>query len=148
MKNGVDIDNIAFATSTVATKNNGNWVAPIRLNLNSDKTKATITNVTIPAIGGDAPTGIYRIVAAISAGPIIAAGSIVPEMRVNGDDVALFASSTHYIVAAANTLNTRYYFVEFYVRSGNSIVRLTLANNGERNMSAQSTAGIHVYRVG
>ena len=53
VKNGIDIDQVSFAASS-ATKINGNWSAPVRLDLNSDKTKAAVTNILIP-IGSGAP---------------------------------------------------------------------------------------------
>ena len=48
VKNGVDIDDIAFTDQPVATMVDGNWVAPIRLALNSPNTKAAVGNVRIP----------------------------------------------------------------------------------------------------
>ena len=54
IKRGIDIDQVSFSSSTIATKINGNWSAPVRLNLNSDKTKAAVTNILIP-VGSGAP---------------------------------------------------------------------------------------------
>ena len=64
VKNGVDIDQVAFSASSITgTKSGENVTVPLRLNLNSGKTKAAVTNLTIPVGSGGGGGSGWELIA-------------------------------------------------------------------------------------
>ena len=65
VKRGIDIDQVAFSANTITgTASGGNVTVPLRLDLNSGKTKAATTSLVIPvgsSSGGSSLTKIARL---------------------------------------------------------------------------------------